>query len=122
MSNLFILWIILNVDDKVPKDDDKFPKADDKLPGVKDKPKVNPIPDKIAGSGIFHCKTCNLLAKDKVDLVNQKVSDHNWCTQCFSTFNSEENLKIHTATTHKKKKQSKKWLDSKTKGESPKLL
>ena len=54
MSNLFILWIILNIDDKVPKDDNKFPKADDKLPGVKDKPKVNPIPDKIAGSGIFH--------------------------------------------------------------------
>ena len=73
-----VLDKLLNVDDKFPKVDDEFPKVEYKLPNVKDKPKVNPIPDKIAGSGIFHCKTCNFLAKDKVDLFNHKVSDHNW--------------------------------------------
>ena len=69
--------------------------------------KNNLIPDKIAVSRIFHSKTCDFVAETKVDVVDHKVSDHNWCTKWFSIFKSEENLKNHNSTTHKNKKQRK---------------
>ena len=69
--------------------DNKREENDDNIPGM------------IAGS--FVCNICNVVTKSKHELVSHKVSQHNWCIKCFSTFDSRENLKNHLSTKHKKK-------------------
>ena len=68
---------------------------------IKQEESDNNIPEKIAGS--FACNICNVAAKSKHELVSHKVSTHNWCIKCFSTFDSRDNLKNHLTTMHKKK-------------------
>ena len=68
---------------------------------IKPEESDNNIPGKIAGS--FTCNICNVAAKSKHELVTHKVSTHNWCIKCFSTFDSREKLKNHLSTKHKKK-------------------
>ena len=75
---------------------------DENIELVKKDKKVLPIPDEIAGS--FVCKTCNVKANSKHELMTHKVSIHNWCTKCYSTFDSEDKLKNHVSTKHKKSK------------------
>ena len=60
----------------------------------------NQIPEIMTGS--FVCKICDVKAKNKHDLANHKVSTHNWCTKCFSTFDSQDKLQNHLTTKHKK--------------------
>ena len=70
------------------------------------------VPGKMAGS--FVCNICNVAAKSKYELVSHKLSTHNWCVKCFSTFDSRDKLKNHLSTKHKKNND---WTQNK--GEGP---
>ena len=70
------------------------------------------VPGKMAGS--FVCNICNVAAKSKYELVSHKLSTHNWCVKCFSTFDSRDKLKNHLSTKHKKNND---WTQKK--GEGP---
>ena len=77
-----------------------------------DKERTEESDGKIAGS--FVCNICNVAAKSKYELVSHKVSTHNWCVKCFSTFDSRDKLKNHLSTKHKKNND---WTQNK--GEGP---
>ena len=93
--------IVQEDDSKENKRDDKEEARDDNNELVRKVQKEPPITDKIAGS--FVCNICNFAAISKHELQSHKVSRHNWCIKCFSTFDSRDNLKNHLSTMHKKK-------------------
>ena len=95
---------IVDVEDDIIENrtgDDKEEASDDNIELVKKLQKEPPITDRIAGS--FVCNICNFAATSKHELVSHKVSTHNWCIKCFSTFDSREKLKNHLSTKHKSK-------------------
>ena len=62
--------------------------------------KSNSIHEKIAGS--FPCKICDVAAKSRKELASHKILIHNWCNKCVSTFDSQDKLKKHCSTNHRK--------------------
>ena len=80
---------IVDVEDDIIENrtgDDKEEASDDNIELVKKVQKEPPITDRIAGS--FLCNICNFAATSNHELVSHKVSTHNWCIKCFSTFDS----------------------------------
>ena len=46
----------------------------------------------------FKCEQCDFKAARKFDLENHKEEKHNWCSSCFSTFNSKKEKKKNILT------------------------
>ena len=58
----------------------------------------------ISNESIFKCLHCDFKTATKRDIVEHKRESHNWCSFCFSTFNSQEILEEHVNTNHSTKK------------------
>ena len=52
---------------------------------------------------ILVCKQCGFEATTKEDMKLHKLNAHNWCSSCFSTFNTEEELTKHISKMHREK-------------------
>ena len=59
--------------------------------------------DKPVGAKQFKCKMCDFTSSSKIIINDHKEEIHNWCSTCFSSFSSQENLKNHTKTKHSEK-------------------
>jgi hypothetical protein len=59
--------------------------------------------DKPFGAKLFKCEICDLTSSSKISINDHKEETHNWCSTCFSSFSSQENLKNHTKTKHNEK-------------------
>ena len=49
---------------------------------------------------MFKCENCEYRASRKSEVNSHKTACHNWCSLCFSTFNSKEKLKDHINKNH----------------------
>ena len=67
---------------------------------IKSKPNYVKTIDNTFGGKTFSCKMCNYEAVKKFDITTHKEDVHNWCSQCFSTFNNREKLKNHITKKH----------------------
>ena len=93
---------IFDVEDEIIENrlcDKNTEATDDNSELEKTEVKSNSIHEQIAGS--FPCKICDVAAKSRQELANHKISIHNWCNKCFSTFDSQDKLKNHS-TKHTK--------------------
>ena len=59
--------------------------------------------DKPVGAKLFKCEICDFTSSSKISINDHKEETHNWCSTCFSSFSSQENLKNHTKTKHNEK-------------------
>ena len=50
---------------------------------------------------LFECEKCDVKVATKSELVNHKEKSHNWCSKCFSSYNSKDKLMDHILTHHK---------------------
>ena len=60
--------------------------------------------DKILNEVMFKCEKCDFASARKNDINDHKMTNHNWCSKCFSSFDTQENLQNHKIGIHKKKK------------------
>ena len=60
--------------------------------------------DKTTCSVLLKCEKCDFSAPTSLTIRNHKESTHNWCTNCYSTFNSQKQLKNHFKKVHSVKK------------------
>ena len=66
---------------------------------------VNPSQaDNDASSKIIKCEMCDFKTSTRLEITNHKESLHNWCSLCFSSFNSQKQLKKHVKKNHDNKK------------------
>ena len=63
------------------------PSQDDKLPSAKN----------------FKCEMCNFFSSTRPGINDHKVNNHNWCSLCYSSFSSQNNLKKHRKKKHTQK-------------------
>ena len=49
---------------------------------------------------ILVCKQCGFEATTKDDMKLHKINAHNWCSNCFLTFKTEEELTKHISKMH----------------------
>ena len=49
---------------------------------------------------LFKCETCDFETATKGDIVEHKKETHNWCSLCFSSFNSQDKLEEHVTFNH----------------------
>ena len=56
--------------------------------------------DKTTCSVLLKCEKCDFKASTSLTIRNHKESTHNWCTNCYSTFNSQKQLKNHFKKNH----------------------
>ena len=92
---------VVNDDDNISSSDnekgifsehEKNEKNDEKV--------INPLQsvDNSSGGTKFVCKQCNFEATTKEQMKEHKLRSHNWCSICFSTFNSIDKLTKHVTT------------------------
>ena len=62
-----------------------------------------PDTDKIPSGKIFKCEKCDFAATRRSIFNGHKLTSHNWCNLCFSSFNNQEDLRTHLKTHSKKK-------------------
>ena len=61
----------------------------------------NPSQENNTPCGIlFKCEKCDYATTTKANIVNHKKETHNWCRFCFSSFNSQDQLKDHILKNH----------------------
>ena len=66
---------------------------------------VNPSQtDNVASSKFLKCEMCDFKTSTRLDITNHKVSVHNWCSICFSSYNNQKQLKKHIKKIHENKK------------------
>ena len=56
--------------------------------------------DILSKGKIFKCDKCEYATTRRSTFNNHKVSNHNWCHICFSSFQSQDNLVTHMKITH----------------------
>ena len=49
----------------------------------------------------YKCLTCGFKTNSKEDIKIHKLSVHNWCSVCFSSFNNQDKLNNHIPRQHK---------------------
>ena len=52
----------------------------------------------------FKCDKCDFSSERKTTIDDHKVTNHNWCSVCYSNFSNQENLTKHIKKRHSKKK------------------
>ena len=60
--------------------------------------------DKLARGKMFKCDKCEYATTRRSTFNDHKVSDHNWCKICYSSFQSQDNLVTHMKTHSDKKR------------------
>ena len=58
---------------------------------------------------MFNCEKLDLKATISLSIKNHKESTHNWCTDGYSTINSQEQLKNHLENVQNGKKKKYDW-------------
>ena len=48
----------------------------------------------------FKCGMCDFASARKSDLIDHRISSHNWCNICFSSFVFQESLQNHIKKMH----------------------
>ena len=57
----------------------------------------------LSSEKLFKCELCDFRAARKDLILDHKGANHNWCSKCYSSFNSEDELKNHIKSKHRKK-------------------
>ena len=57
----------------------------------------------LSSDKLFKCELCDFRAARKNLILDHKGANHNWCSKCYSSFNSEDELKNHIKSKHRKK-------------------
>ena len=63
---------------------------------------TNPSQD--SNEEMIKCEKCDFAFARKSEINNQKLTNHNWYSKCYSSFNTQENVQNHIQSIHKKKK------------------
>ena len=93
---------IIDVDEE-----DEVNEADDQEDEMSDRTFVNPSQsDK--SEELFKCEICDFASARKEIIENHKELIHNWCPQCYSSFTTQNKLRIHIKKIHIKKIHSNK--------------
>jgi hypothetical protein len=65
---------------------------------------INPSQDdKLLSANNFKCEMCDFFSPTKSSINDHKVDNHNWCSSCYSSFSSQNNLKKHRKKKHTQK-------------------
>ena len=59
--------------------------------------------DKLPNGKLLKCKLCDFASARKICMNDHKETNHNWCSTCYSSFSSQDNLKKHVKSKHSEK-------------------
>ena len=66
---------------------------------------------------MFKCEKCDFACATKIEMNDHNITNQNWCSKFYSSFDAQENLQNHIQSLHKKKK--KKADRTRNVGEAP---
>ena len=92
-----------NDDEQEDFDDDEEAEAIDEQDDTVNKTFINPTQvDNNDCDLTIKCEICDFRARSKSEVNNHKITSHNWCSLCLSSFISQERLKKHIKSKHNK--------------------
>jgi hypothetical protein len=59
--------------------------------------------DKLPSGKLLKCELCDFASARKICMNDHKETNHNWCSTCYSSFSSQDNLKKHIKKKHSEK-------------------
>ena len=105
LSNIHIVEVhIVNADDdSVDMDidqDEEINEVSEKI-DVMDENNEKVLLDNAHSVNEYICLTCGFKTNSKDEIKKHKLSVHNWCSLCFSSFGNQEKLNNHISNQHK---------------------